>query len=863
MNMMQMLQNQPMGGITSGLEEAEASTEALGGIASGIETLFQNIDQAENPKEIMDAIRGNEASVEQRRTELGQLVGQEDAEATPESVLTIVQPLMTVIEATGGISDLDTEVPTAPNIDKTNQTEAMARMMQNEPTAMLNEGTKPNINQQIAGMNALANTPIGLLSLTQQYAPKVTPLSVLQQQYTDRPSAYAQYAEVAPFLALAQLGGQIGKSPTLLDAITSPETLKIADPLVKLSLLQAKEKSERLQKAGDVYKEEVKASAKAKSDLAKPIFTELAKSGFTFSKNEFGDIIAQNTRTGEVRVVDQGPGKVIERDGFIGRITQDPEGGSSLKVMFQKPEIKSFKDDPSGATYIYDINKKKPDGTFDFQIVGGKTKDQISAENTVVKEGPGGSIYTINKLTKQATERVKGRDDVEIRNVEGVGLVAINKTDNTQKVFQGTVGKKMVTFGTEKTGFMAVDLNNPTDKVTLSDKVVPELQQNINKLLAQQAILRDPNTNKNSNEYKNAQQQVQILSRTLFDTSEFENVVNNKANLMRTRLAQAGLEEVEIDRLVNNYKEDAFDDFITKSSTLTTQYNPSESMDKVFAKSIDKLITDARKSASNNADLASKAEIFKEGTKGFRTGTFANARLTIGKLLQASPTLNAKMEEIMGADTLKKFLGGNIAVGETLNKVGAQFAVTFASNFPGNLNQSEVDLIKEAGLQLSTTPEGIKIMEQIFRQASVRSTKELEIINEAMKDSKLRAMKPEDRYIEMTARIDEYRKDNPLVTPDLIKDLRNAKPETVEGFYFARKGTDEDAGINIGPNQVARAQLIFKQEADNADEFLVNYGDEFRGLLKSQLPNKQFSDQDIKDFFNRYRQFDFKQRVVQ
>ena len=688
-------------------------------------------------------------------------------------------------------------------------------------------------------------------------------MATLQEQYTSRPSAYDEYSKILPGLTLARIGQVIGRSPTLLDAALSPETQKQLDPLIQLQLLKAKEKESRLEKAGDVYKEEVKAKGKAKSEMIKPVLTELAKAGFSFSKNEFGDTIAENKRTGEVKIVDRGPGKIIEREGFIGRITQDADGGSSLKVMFQKPEIKSFTDTPSGATYIYDINKKKPDGTFDFQIVGGKTKDQISAENTVVKEGPGGSIYTINKLTKQATERVKGRDDVEIREVEGVGLVAINKTKNTKKVFEGTAGKKMVTFGTEKTGFMAVDLNNPTDKVTLSDKVVPELQQNINKLLAQQAILRDPNTNKNSAEYKNAQQQVQILSRTLFDTSEFENVVNNKANLMRTRLAQAGLEEVEIDRLVNNYKEDAFDDFITKSSTLTTQYNPSESMDKVFAKSIDKLITDTRESATNNERIASFASIFKEGTKGFRTGTFANARLTIGKLLQASPTLNAKMKEVIGEDTLKQFLGGNIAVGETLNKVGAQFAVTFASNFPGNLNQSEVDLIKEAGLQLSTTPEGIKIMEEIFNQASVRSTKELEIITDAMKDPALKAMKPEDRYIAMTAKIDEYRKANPLVRPETISKLKNAKPETVEGFYFARKGTNEDAGINIGPNQVARAQLIFKPDVNKADDFLVKYGDEFRSLLKSQLPNKQFSDQDIKDFFNEYRQFDFLQRVVQ
>ena len=36
---------------------------------------------------------------------------------------------------------------------------------------------------------------------------------------------------------------------------------------------------------------------------------------------------------------------------------------------------------------MYDINKKKPDGTFDFQIVGGKTKDQISADKKPIAWG--------------------------------------------------------------------------------------------------------------------------------------------------------------------------------------------------------------------------------------------------------------------------------------------------------------------------------------------------------------------------------------------------------------------------------------------------------------------------------------------
>jgi hypothetical protein len=272
--------------------------------------------------------------------------------------LTIVQPLMTVIESTGGIASLDAEEsPIAQNIGEDRQMEAMARMMQNEPTAMLSKGTIPDINQKIAGMNALANTPVGLLALSQQYAPKVTRLAELHKQSTDRPSAYEDYGKILPYTQLAKLGQIVGRSPTLFDAFTNPETAKLADPLMQLSLLKAKEDQSRLDKAGDVYKEEVKAKAKAKSDLVKPIFAELAKAGYTFSKNDFGDVIAQNARTGDVIVADQGPGKLVKEGGFVGRITRDPGGGSSLKVIKEAPNIDKFKDEASGATYIFDKSR--------------------------------------------------------------------------------------------------------------------------------------------------------------------------------------------------------------------------------------------------------------------------------------------------------------------------------------------------------------------------------------------------------------------------------------------------------------------------------------------------------------------------
>ena len=865
--------NEPMGGITSGLDEAEAvqSTEALGGIASGIETLFQNIDNAENPKEIMDAIRGDEASVEERRTELGQLVGKADADKTPESVLTIVQPIMTVIESTGGIASLDAdegeESPVAPNIGEANQMEAMARMMQNEPTAMLSDGTTPNVNKKIAGMEALAKTPVGLLALSQMYAPKVTPLADLQKQYTDRPSAYQQYADTLPGLTLAKFGQIIGRSPTLLDAALSPETTKIADPLIQLSMLQAKEKSDRLQKAGDVYKEEVKASAKAKADLAKPIFTELAKSGFTFSKNDMGDIIAQNTRTGEVRVVQSGPGKIIQEGGFVGRITTDPGGGTSFKVIREAPNIGTFKDEASGKTFIYDKNKVNSKGELTFQTAGGKTDAQIGAENTVIKQGADGAIYTINKLTNTATMRVKGKNDTDIIQVEGVGVVLVDKTNKTSKVLEGTKVTNFKTYGTEKTGFVAVDFNSVDDngnfkKVQLTDGVQPEVFQKIDKLNKAQATIRDPKVNRFSSTYKDAQTTLKVLGRELFNTSEFENVVQEKADIMFGKYVKAGINEVDATALVDEFRNEAFTDFINKKSTVTTQYNPTEAMDKVYATSIEKFITKARSNAEANDKLANYAGIFKEGSKGFKTGTLASARLSIGKFLNAVPTLRTKLENAVGADTLKDFLGGNIATGETMNKIGAQFAIIFASNFPGNLNQSEVDLVKEAGPQLSTTAEGIALMEKIFNQASKRSTAELKIIEKIMTDPKLKGLNPEDKYFKLTSAIDAYRKENKLVTREMIDELKGATPSQEAGYFFARKGTNDDAGINFGPKQVARAQIIFKSDADSFDKFITNYGDEFKGLLQKQEPNKSFNNDDLKKFYDEYRKFDFKQRTV-
>ena len=184
--------------------------------------------------------------------------------------------------------------------------------------------------------------------------------------------------------------------------------------------------------------------------------------------------------------------------------------------------------------------------------------------------------------------------------------------------------------------------------------------------------------------------------------------------------------------------------------------------------------------------------------------------------------------------------------------------MTFASNFPGNLNQSEVDLIKEAGLQLSTTPKGIALMEKIFSQASERSTAELALVEKQMQDPKLKGLKPEDRYIAITSAIDKMRKEKPLVTPEIISELKGQKAEEASGFYFADKNTGENMAMTVTPPMAQKAQIIFSEETE--DNFIKNKGDEFLELLKKQQPNKRFSEENLRQFYRTYKKYDFRKR---
>ena len=83
-----------------------ALAQAAGGIG--------DLDEAQNYEQVMNTMRGDQATVEERREELAGVVGPGDANQTPESVLTLVQPVMMLANVDQGIGQLAQQEMTQP-----------------------------------------------------------------------------------------------------------------------------------------------------------------------------------------------------------------------------------------------------------------------------------------------------------------------------------------------------------------------------------------------------------------------------------------------------------------------------------------------------------------------------------------------------------------------------------------------------------------------------------------------------------------------------------------------------------------------------------------------------------------------------
>ncbi len=97
-------------GIASGMMPEPPPPEgmqAMQQMAGQMEQVYRGLDSAEDIEDVINAMRGDDLPLSERYSELAELVGPADAKKTPESVLTVLQPVFQTLETVpdGGIAE--------------------------------------------------------------------------------------------------------------------------------------------------------------------------------------------------------------------------------------------------------------------------------------------------------------------------------------------------------------------------------------------------------------------------------------------------------------------------------------------------------------------------------------------------------------------------------------------------------------------------------------------------------------------------------------------------------------------------------------------------------------------------------------
>jgi hypothetical protein len=102
-----------------GLVDDEAPAKAMQAVAGSVDKFEAGVDGAQDYEQLMNAVRGNEQPIDARYAELAKVVGEEDARATPESVLAVAQPALELLSGKGiqaltGVAGMGAQQPQPP-----------------------------------------------------------------------------------------------------------------------------------------------------------------------------------------------------------------------------------------------------------------------------------------------------------------------------------------------------------------------------------------------------------------------------------------------------------------------------------------------------------------------------------------------------------------------------------------------------------------------------------------------------------------------------------------------------------------------------------------------------------------------------
>lgn len=729
--------------------------------AQALEELDSQIEGAEDFASMMDAIRGDQASVEERRTELGQLVGSADAEKTPESVLTLIQPTLGILEAaesdafesegTGITSGLVDQAP--------GQEEAIARMAMGEQPVMRSDGTKEGgekIGTALSGLDTV--------KALQALVPQPTSYDTYLQQFQDRLGDSKTGFELNPYIASLNLASAIANAPKgeLLSSVLAPETIKsVSDPILQMA--QAKSKTDQAikLKALDAASKAQTSAASAKSDIMMKAIPELMKGDDFQAYSAGNDTIILNKRTGQYETItgDTEYDSVTLGDGRVALVN---------------------KADRNDVTYL---GTAKGENKFD------------------IKPVTGGALVT-NKQT----------GDVEFKPIDNMPI-------------------DFTVHGNAENGFFKMDKAGnvtPLDETKTGIKTGPsptDLKKNIDALSAARSKLNgmiEQGTSSTDQDFINTQAEIKALAlaTTPLQGSEFERLLEQKAQMIYDSTQGT---EAQKKQARDVFVAKTLDDYINAKNTVRQGYNPNEALDKEFAGMFGKQVESINKGADNARKLQGLADTAVLASNKFQTGAFAETRLNITKMVKAvggeTALRNAIGEERFNdlfSDTLN-----DVKSGELVKSIGAQFAVMMAESFPGNLNQSEVQLIIDAGPNIGVSGEGLKTLQKVFADANRRAQLESKYATDFLQADENQGMSAEAKYAKFNQGLAEIRAANPVITREMVEALEaNTASGAVPEGALAVKNASGERGF-VPANQVGGFNAV--KNAPDKNTFIANF----------------------------------------
>jgi hypothetical protein len=332
------LQHYAEGGIVSTVagpeETAQDPMQIMQGMADQVDQTERNLDAAGSLDEILSSFTGEPTTAADARMKLGALVGERDAEQTPDSVLALVQPAMAIME--------------------------MSRQMQpeggiqqapfNDAEGMPMEAGMPPVNFQ-QGLPAFADGgPVNMDAIMAKYAALE---GKIPQGYASDPTS--------AWMALAQVGAGIASGPTFGEGLAKGTTM--AGPYMQAGVENVNRQKSALQAfvANEAQNQEQNNFAAAQAD--KQIAAQIAEGEKDRNMQWQIASIRTDQDTADIKIVDE----IMATSGL-------PEGSPEYAQM--RGELLKKALEGKGGTTINMGDRADSD----------LVKSQIKTEETVVQE---------------------------------------------------------------------------------------------------------------------------------------------------------------------------------------------------------------------------------------------------------------------------------------------------------------------------------------------------------------------------------------------------------------------------------------------------------------------------------------------